>query len=680
MTFSDYALGLMPYISCGKEAPSYFIELIGNFIDDAVMDSCELLKHRSDTKYRYIKGVRPIKPKAAQFLYDHRNKRKFISWISDRIDDTESYDKIEEWLKRNNIIAEYVPTACAELLENILLEIISANSIPNTAHNDSKQIRALTAMDETNNPAANYIENYRLPRYNISELRYDAENTCFCGRENEIQRLTSFINDEKPLLWWAITGNGGVGKSRLAYEFTKSLNAHQNVTFQGEWKAVMVEWRSFYAHIKTCLENMIEWEAAKNYLITIDYVQSFEQEIANFIQSLACLSWSSSKVRVLLIERARKTKGNEKNTYEPLWYRTFKSGWNNVDWLNNTCFDPMFIDLQGLNHDSAVSIVKSYVSSKKRQITSEECNDLIRYVDYISANNTLPLLLLCATETWLESPDTYTKPECLSSSLVWKQIIEKEKKEIVQNNSGIIAEALIDFHIVATIIHRLMLKEETIVAFFEIERFRRYQHFKDEIISLLYGSKYVIRVNYDRYICGIEPDIIGEYFVYTVLQDYTEDEYRDFFSCLIDKSESETARFFWRYFSDFNMIASEHPGYQFLASLVFDSLKNEVNGIVSDALDKQLSDETAEKMTFTAPNSDGEETLYEVLFTFDSDETGKSYMVYTDDSKDENGNIRVFASAYTIDGDQTELMPIETATEWKIIETILNSLQESANE
>ena len=85
-----------------------------------------------------------------------------------------------------------------------------------------------------------------------------------------------------------------------------------------------------------------------------------------------------------------------------------------------------------------------------------------------------------------------------------------------------------------------------------------------------------------------------------------------------------------------------------------------------------------EKMTFKVKNSEGKEIEYEVLFTFDSDETKKSYMVYTDDSKDENGNIRVFASSYIPGDETTELFPIETEKEWKIIDTILKELQEES--
>ena len=45
-------------------------------------------------------------------------------------------------------------------------------------------------------------------------------------------------------------------------------------------------------------------------------------------------------------------------------------------------------------------------------------------------------------------------------------------------------------------------------------------------------------------------------------------------------------------------------------------------------------------------NNEGKQLECDVLFTFDSDETGKSYIAYTDNTKDENGNIRVYASIY----------------------------------
>ena len=86
------------------------------------------------------------------------------------------------------------------------------------------------------------------------------------------------------------------------------------------------------------------------------------------------------------------------------------------------------------------------------------------------------------------------------------------------------------------------------------------------------------------------------------------------------------------------------------------------------------------KMTFKILGDDGKEIECEVLFTFESDETKKNYMVYTDNTLDEQGNTKVYASIYNPDEENTNLIPIETDKEWKIIETILDELQQQARE
>ena len=133
MTFSEYALGLSPFISFGKSEHDYFTELVGNFVKDAAMDSCQMLKRQPDTKYRYIKGSRPIQQKDAQYLYDYRDLDKFSKWIWDRMDDSDSYDNVVDWLGKHDIADDDPSTACAKLLENILLDIINGSSMPQIA-------------------------------------------------------------------------------------------------------------------------------------------------------------------------------------------------------------------------------------------------------------------------------------------------------------------------------------------------------------------------------------------------------------------------------------------------------------------------------------------------------------------------------------------------------------------
>ena len=130
MTFSEYASDLSPFISFGKSEHEYFTELVGNFIQDAAMDSCKLLKRKPDTKYRYIKGDRTIQPKDAQYLYDHRDKSKFSNWIWERMDESDSYDNVVAWLDSLSIASNDPSTTCADILESIVLDII--NSTPTT--------------------------------------------------------------------------------------------------------------------------------------------------------------------------------------------------------------------------------------------------------------------------------------------------------------------------------------------------------------------------------------------------------------------------------------------------------------------------------------------------------------------------------------------------------------------
>mgnify|MGYP000153979809 CR=1 FL=1 len=86
-----------------------------------------------------------------------------------------------------------------------------------------------------------------------------------------------------------------------------------------------------------------------------------------------------------------------------------------------------------------------------------------------------------------------------------------------------------------------------------------------------------------------------------------------------------------------------------------------------------------EQMKFKVIDDQGNEIECEVLFTFESDETNKNYIVYTDNTTDEQGNTKVYASIYTPDSENLNLTAIETEKEWKIIETILNELQEEVN-
>ena len=83
---------------------------------------------------------------------------------------------------------------------------------------------------------------------------------------------------------------------------------------------------------------------------------------------------------------------------------------------------------------------------------------------------------------------------------------------------------------------------------------------------------------------------------------------------------------------------------------------------------------------FTIKNPEGKELECDVLFTFDAEETKKSYIIFTDNTLDENGNIKVYANTYDPEGKSDDLGVIETEKEWQMIDGLLASLHEKLGE
>lgn len=82
---------------------------------------------------------------------------------------------------------------------------------------------------------------------------------------------------------------------------------------------------------------------------------------------------------------------------------------------------------------------------------------------------------------------------------------------------------------------------------------------------------------------------------------------------------------------------------------------------------------------FTVKTSSGKTETYEIIFTFDSEETKKSYVVYTDNQK-EKGKLKVYANIYDKTGRIKDLEPIKTEEEWNTIETFLAKLEVELHE
>ncbi len=80
------------------------------------------------------------------------------------------------------------------------------------------------------------------------------------------------------------------------------------------------------------------------------------------------------------------------------------------------------------------------------------------------------------------------------------------------------------------------------------------------------------------------------------------------------------------------------------------------------------------KKTIKAINKNGEEKEYDVILTFNNPKNNKDYIVYTDNSYDEEGKLKVFAALYDENSDEPFIGYPTTNEEWQDIYKILDDI------
>ena len=78
--------------------------------------------------------------------------------------------------------------------------------------------------------------------------------------------------------------------------------------------------------------------------------------------------------------------------------------------------------------------------------------------------------------------------------------------------------------------------------------------------------------------------------------------------------------------------------------------------------------------TINVKREDGTEVECDILAAFDCEDTQKSYIIYTDNELDENGNTRLYASIWDDSGEVPKLLEIEDEDEWQMVDELLDQM------
>lgn len=79
----------------------------------------------------------------------------------------------------------------------------------------------------------------------------------------------------------------------------------------------------------------------------------------------------------------------------------------------------------------------------------------------------------------------------------------------------------------------------------------------------------------------------------------------------------------------------------------------------------------------TLKDKNGKKKEYRILLDIEDTTKNVNYVIYTDDKKNQNGDVRAYASTYVLSekGNMTKLKPVSDEDEFDFIEKVLDSLE-----
>ena len=194
-----------------------------------------------------------------------------------------------------------------------------------------------------------------------NRLVYSAQRVPFVGRLKERKAIEGFLNSEKDLSWWLITGSGGMGKSRLALELCLRYGNG---------------WRAGFLKTDDGFKSWLEWQPDRPTLMVVDYAGSKSEAVRHIICALhgrpEPLDWP---VRMLLLERQAE---------DQPWWKELRAAGTEGATVDQTCHDSACrpLELGRMSEDDIWSTVRCIVELEGKRLPDRtETLDSLRNID-----------------------------------------------------------------------------------------------------------------------------------------------------------------------------------------------------------------------------------------------------------------------------------------------------------
>ena len=255
----------------------------------------------------------------------------------------------------------------------------------------------------------------------VNAFSYSNSKVGFYGRGAEVKKIDKFMNCDKPFTFWSITGYGGMGKSKLAYNIAKKYDK-QN------WTVI------WYDSNNTDIDKIFGKDFVHNVLFIVDYAGSKIDAVRKIITKSIAKTENQNEnriihIRLLMVERDdySKNDGMFENWYQKIFNCQDFDGKQNFEYKNKPNEPNKPLNLSAINDTEALyNIIDDFtVNVKGEQKHDNSKKDEI--IDFVRNK-------LCQTEK-----DSHFADRCIfilfttDAVLSGKNIKNWDTKELLEN-------------------------------------------------------------------------------------------------------------------------------------------------------------------------------------------------------------------------------------------------------
>lgn len=346
---------------------------------------------------------------------------------------------------------------------------------------------------------------------NLAErLAPETRAAIFYGRDREYDRLLDFgLKRKDRFLWWAITGDGGAGKSRIAYELSTRMR-------EEGWDVFYLKKMNEYLSLDASYR-----QSGRNVLFILDRVIGYEEQIGSWMEKMYHQPGESS-IRILLVER------KNENFSQSGWMEQVLFSAEMPGILEECCYDRQMLELCPMKKEDIKRLIISYGDiCEEDDSTIDEIMDRLEKID---PDKMRPLYVIMLTEVWksgkLNQMDTQNK----LLGYIWEAEFARYQTYFLEQSSRspleakVRAKAFRELKLAATLVNGL---EWDIIHTNFLEAWEGIAE-KEDVRKMMISN---LEERSAEGISAMEPDLIADYFILREAEKNTETFKQIFISC-----------------------------------------------------------------------------------------------------------------------------------------------------